>query len=389
MHLKDDIIQKYLDDELSSQEKDSLEKHLHTCESCEQFVIEVRKRNKFIYENLEILNPTIQQIPHANKQRFQNSLNNKFLRRNPFRAHIPRPAWSAVLIIAVLILSLSFPSIRAAASQLLQIFRVEQMTAFPMDTLSLATFDTNPTLLETISQVFSESVIITTGDSNSRETISTYQQADQITTYDIRYPDWEFIPSNIMVDHGYAFEFIVDQQRIQETIDALGRQDLVLPNELDQALIQVEMPSIITAAYGSCWDPETGKSNSIWKWDEDCLVFYQSPSPEVKSPANVNPAFLAEIGMQVLGVNEAEAAAFSQASNWTTTLVLPIPRNDATHEEVLVDGTQGLLLHFIRDGHEDDPLGFALVWFKENIGYSIIGFQNEDLAFSLANALIE
>jgi hypothetical protein len=166
-----------------------------------------------------------------------------------------------------------------------------------------------------------------------------------------------------------------------------GRDDLTLPEELDQALIQVDIPTLVSATYGGCWDDDPENNSPGGKWDENCMAFLQAPSPVVTSPSNVNPSVLAAIGIQILGVSSEEAEAFSQAADWTTTLVLPIPRGNVDYEEVTVDGVQGHLLRSNEGGNPDYPEGYTLLWFKDGIVYAINGNSNVDLAYELVAQL--
>jgi hypothetical protein len=79
-----------------------------------------------------------------------------------------------------------------------------------------------------------------------------------------------------------------------------------------------------------------------------------------------------------------QARAFSQSVDWTTTLVVPIPRGAATYTSVTVDGTKGYL---IQRPHDDAP-EFAIVWVKNGIIYAVGGLSSDtNSALELANSL--
>jgi hypothetical protein len=79
-----------------------------------------------------------------------------------------------------------------------------------------------------------------------------------------------------------------------------------------------------------------------------------------------------------------EAAAFTSTVDWTSTLVVPIPRNAAINEQVVVDGVTGTL---IQRSSEEGPQ-FALLWVKDGIIYAISGLgTNSQQAVEMANSL--
>ena len=71
--------------------------------------------------------------------------------------------------------------------------------------------------------------------------------------------------------------------------------------------------------------------------------------------------------------------------DWTSTLVVPIPRNAAIHRQVEVDGVTGTL---IQRSPESEAPQFALMWVKDGIIYAISGLgSNVQQAIEMANSL--
>ena len=93
---------------------------------------------------------------------------------------------------------------------------------------------------------------------------------------------------------------------------------------------------------------------------------------------------LAQIGLEFTGMTSEQAAAFVETVDWTSTLVVPIPRNAATYEQVAVDGTTGTLIQ----RPADDMPQFVLLWVKDGIIYSIGGLgTNSQQAIDMANSM--
>jgi hypothetical protein len=116
----------------------------------------------------------------------------------------------------------------------------------------------------------------------------------------------------------------------------------------------------------------------------NCILLAEIPSPSVNAPSDLDVEQLAEIGLQFTGMTPAQAHDFSQTVDWTSTLVIPIPRNGSTYKQVAVDGVTGYLIQ----RPADDAPQYALVWLKNGIIYAI-GGEGSDTAGALAmgNAL--
>ncbi len=87
-------------------------------------------------------------------------------------------------------------------------------------------------------------------------------------------------------------------------------------------------------------------------------------------PPGLDIVRIGEAFLQVLGMSSEEAAQFSRNLDWTTTLIIPIPRYGASYEEVSVDGVTGTL---IRQSLEDHAPQYLLIWIKDGIVYALTG----------------
>ena len=186
-----------------------------------------------------------------------------------------------------------------------------------------------------------------------------------------------------------AFSFSIDRAKAQALLVEAGRSDLVLPAEIDGAVVKVSIPASVSAAYGTC--PPIGQEDQTpathgtpGRNYPDCIMLTELPSPTVSAPAGVDVAQLAQIGLEFSGMSTEQAAAFSRTVDWTSTLVIPIPKNAATYEQVSVDGVTGTLIQ----RPADDAPQFVLLWVKDGIVYSIGGLgANSQKALDLANSL--
>jgi hypothetical protein len=109
------------------------------------------------------------------------------------------------------------------------------------------------------------------------------------------------------------------------------------------------------------------------------------PAPELDAPAGLDVQALGTAYLQILGLSQEEAQSFAANVDWTTTLVLPIPRSEAGYQEVSVDGVTGTLI-----AQEASSWGsgeYALIWVKDGMLYAFTGSGEGADAIQFANNL--
>jgi hypothetical protein len=214
------------------------------------------------------------------------------------------------------------------------------------------------------------------------------EEASQLAGFNVRIPAG-MTPSQINVTSAAAFSMTLDRTKAQALLNEAGRSDLVLPASVDGAEISVDIPASVSVAFGTCPKPGSGVSGNTEQSNTerrypDCVILAQIPSPSVNAPANLDIEGLARIGLEFTGMSAEEAAQLTSTVNWTSTLLVPIPRNAATHEQVSVDGVTGTL---IQRPYIENPQ-YALLWVKDGIIYAISGLGTDSgQAIEMANSL--
>jgi hypothetical protein len=291
---------------------------------------------------------------------------------------------AAVLMLALV---LAFPGTRALADQLLSLFRVQQVTVIPVDFTGMKQLTGNDALGNQLSELISSSIDMTRKPGEPASAADA-AQAGQLAGFTVRLPQTP-APSQIYVTGAAAFTVTIDRTRAQALIDEAGRSDLLLPETINGAKVSVTIPASVSIGYGTCPKPQAEgtqpeKPRSPGRSYPDCVMLAEIPSPTVAAPADVDVAQLAQIGLEFTGMSQAEAAALTSSIDWTSTLVVPIPKNAATYQQVSVDGVTGTLIQ----RPADDFPQFALLWVKNGIVYSISGLgTNSQQAIDLANSL--
>jgi len=390
-HLNEGQLRASLDNELDS---DGLA-HLTNCPDCQTRQKALQTQSNLIADKLAFLaSPTQDSHLPASVawRRFrQQKLTRKEIPmyKKLFASPLIRYGLPALLVLTLIV---AVPDIRALASELLNLFRVQRVTVVPVDFTGMEQLD--GAVGNNISQLISDSVTMKKEPTNPVNAATT-DEASQLAGFNVRAPQ-DITPSRISVMSGASFAFTIDRDKAQALLNEAGRSDLVLPEEVDGADVSVNIPSSVSIAFGTCPEPsndseaaremkrETETSGSPGRVYKDCIILAQIPSPEVSAPASLDINKLAQIGLEFTGMTAEEAAAFTSTVDWTSTLVVPIPKNAASYQQVTVDGVTGTLI----ERPSDDAPQFALFWVKDGIIYMIGGLgSNSQKALEIANSL--
>lgn len=395
-HLNDGQLRAALDGELDSDEM----KHLESCQQCQSRQKLLEAQISQTVERLRFLSSPTQDRDVSTSSAWKKFNHEKLAQKETsmfqklFASPLIKYGASAALVIALV---LSFPSTRALAGELLNLFRVQRVTVVPVDFTGLEQLDdeTGPD----ISELFADSVTMK-DEPGDAVTVATVEEASQMAGFNVRAPQ-NLAPSRISVMDGAAFSLTIDRDKAQALLDEAGRSDLVLPKEVDGADVSVTIPSSVSMAFGTCPEPssdseakreaerETETRATREELYADCIILAQIPSPEVSAPASLDLAKLAQIGFEFTGMSPEEAAEFTSTVDWTSTLVVPIPQNATSNKQVNVDGVTGALIERTVDDGDDAPQ-FALFWVKDGIIYTIGGLgdaADAQTALEIANSL--
>lgn len=389
MHVNDDALRAFLDDELEPTRMVEVETHLKDCESCSERLGEVRARSMRVAASLNAASGSTRV---SSREAFER-LRPRLVETPPKRASLwrrrARMAWAPAAIVVALAAALTVPSVRAWAGEFLGLFRVQHVTVLPVDVTRLSALSEDEPLTTQLSQLLSSSVT-KTREAGKPEAASDAEQAGQMAGFDVRLPaDREDAPV-LLVQSGEAFDIRIDRERTQSLLEAAGFGNLLLPQSIDGATISIDIPTGVTAGYGDCPALEEALSQgpeamgSPGRRYIDCIMLAEMPSPTVSTPPDLDVEQLAELGLQFTGMTAEQAHQYSQTVDWTSTLVIPIPRNGASYEKVAVDGVTGYLIQ----RPTDDAPQYALVWVKNGIIYAIGGLGNHaQAALDMADSM--
>jgi hypothetical protein len=347
-------------------ESQSLAPHIEMCAQCRQALQQLRNSADSVKSILGAMDVGVPDSSSAYRH---------FVSQHPDTERVRvfrRPVWVGAAAVAALAALFSFAPARSWGQRILTMLRVEKVAVIPVDLDVVGTAAHGREKL--ISQMISDRVVVTMKPGKPA-IVTDAEAASAAAGYPVRTLDALGNPTQIRVRDEAAFHLEVDRDRILALLEGAGRSDISIPAAVDGSEIAVHIPKAVHMEYGQC----SGSGR------EECIHFVQVPSPIISVPPNLDIATLAEAALQVAGLSAADAHAFSQSVDWSSTLVIPVPQNGSTFRNLAVDGVSGTLI-------ENAPHGrfageYALVWVKNRRVYSLTGIGNSSRALAVAESL--
>src|SRR5580704_3368943 len=392
-HIDTGTLRAYLAGQLDPAKHAAIE-HLRSCAVCEGELSSLRDHAAQVRDGLDRL----AELPGAENSAmawaaFQDK-REVWMETNQNRWSLGRRlslAGAALGAIAV-VLVLTVAPVRAWAESLLGIFRVERFTVLEIDPSSLKgnALENNQLLNQTISRVLSDEVTVTQKPQKPQP-VTDAAAASKATGFAVQLLPGER-PSSVLVESGAAMQMKLNRDRIQSILDEAGRSDLQIPASVDGATVGVRVPAGVMAFYGNCGDAASGLvfyssgggGKATKGADATCISLLELPSPVVSAPQEIDPAQIAQVALQFLGMSANDAANFTQTVDWTSTLVLPVVRGESKYEQVHVNGNEGALL---RAANQNQSGHFSLMWVDNGIVFALNGTGDDTTAINLASQL--
>jgi hypothetical protein len=376
MHVNDGILRAYHDDQLDPQAQAQTRLHLESCPECRVRLEAVQQRLARVETRLEALAAPAAADPRRARLRLETEyFTSASKETTPMwqKLFAPRfrPAWTALVALALVAGALAIPSVRAAAVEFLGLFRVQQIEVIEINPEALP--DDLELRVSGLEQAMTDQVSYESR--GERQEVADAAQASQLAGFAVRLPGETAGQTPALVfQPGADISFEIDLQLANTLLDELGRSDLRLPAAVDGAVINVIVPDSVVATYGACTqDPES----------RDCTALVQMPSPTLIAPPGVDARQMGEIYLQLLGLTADEAAEFSARVDWSTTLVVPVPRG-ADYQKIEVDQAPGIMFQEKAGGRVRLT---SLVWQKDGMLYALSTNKGYNQALRIANSL--
>jgi hypothetical protein len=382
--ITDGRLRAQFDGELTEAKQLEVKRHCAACADCRERAEAIARSVERVRGTLSSLSPVEGEVPVDARTAFLQFQARRaaFERQRPslvasLFAKRLAPAWVSLAVACLIAVALAFAPARSWAQRILGLLRVQKITVVPIDFGVLDDSSGRARLAKTISQVISDDVVFT-AKPGEPERVESPEEAGRMVGFKVRLPHKAGLAPELKVLGEQAFNLTIDRDRLQTTLDEAGRSDLQLPFGLDGATISARIPKLAFVQYGHCSRPEAGVQR-------DCIRFVQAPSPTVSVPPELNMAELGEVALQLGGMTPEAAQQFSRSVDWTTTLVLGIPRGTSARA-VEVDGVQGTLIEEPSWG-DRRPSTHKLVWVRNGIIYALFVWGDSVDVLTLAESL--
>lgn len=396
--LNEGILRARLDSELSDGELQEVNRHLAGCVDCRALFEKLRTESADARNLLEALaspNDECGMNSAAAYAQFRNQFVTEGTETLGKRLFAPRwrPVWGLVVAAVMIAIFAGVGPVRLWAQKVLAMLRVQKIAVVTIDpsTLMKSNNEVDSQPYKLINQFLTDNVVVTM-KAGKTGNFSSVNKAAQMAGYPIRVIGDLGTPQNVLVSGETAFQMTVNRDRLETLLNEIGRSDIQIPESVDGALIAVHIPKISVSRYGDCPAPrESGTDNPqsqaktprAQQMYPNCVLLVQAPSPTISVPPDLNMSEIAEAALELVGMNSSEAHSFCQTIDWSSTLVVPVPRNLNSYESVTVDGVEGTLIT------ETSPQvnRYSLLWVKNGMIHSLVGEGSSSDALNLAASL--
>ena len=284
------------------------------------------------------------------------------------RREWPRRALVAAAAVVVVAGLITVPAVRASVAQFVSLFRVVNVVPVPVDSHRLDRLEAEH--LE-IGALIGEHVEVVQ-DPGPPVFVASLADAATAARMTLAMPQW--LPNNSAVmettvvgDRGVRVT--ADSRRLQQVMDALGIDDLTVPEGLDGRVVDLRVPPVVMIRFD-----HGGRRSRL----------YQARSPQLTLPDHVDVQALGEIGLRILGLAPAEAAQFAKAIDWRTTLVVPVPPNASSFRQINIGGRLGVIIQ--HQPRNQSPTN-TIVWSTPERVFVLVSILETEQALAMATSV--
>jgi len=231
--------------------------------------------------------------------------------------------------LALVSLAFAFPGVRASAQAFLDLFRISSVVGVAVDTGPLRNVIQNGLNLESM---LGGSIEELTPQSEPVE-VASVADASATAGFDAIEPAWRPVGlelSRVRVGGPEAVRLTLNLEYLELLMDAIGIDDLSVPQGYDGQQVTVRIPSVVSLEYGA---PGSNRAALV-----------QAPSPEITLPEGFDLPAIAEIALRIAGVGREEAFDLAWTVDWRSTFIVPVPAGAAGYERIDIGGHEGVAI---------------------------------------------
>ena len=376
------------DAELSGEEISQVEQHLASCESCIEVKREIDEDGQDIYSLLATLRLVEAEIPktatslaifsarlNAGGQKTQ--VAEKYTRK-AVRKPLPRWRVAAALLAAAALILVAFSG--AGLSRFLDLFQVQKFQPVTVDPQSLR--------YELSNTLYNFGTLQMQSDQVKNTNNLTRDQLQKLISFPLKDP--QTLPpgtgavKKYALIQGGAATFTFSAETTRAYLDQHGLSKLTIPASLDGKVFQLQIaPGAIISYFKQCTqsssqaqasEANAGKETTKQKMEcsgGDSFSIMELPSPVLQGVGQVSLQDLRSFLLSIPSLSQSSHDLLQAMDPEKGIIPVPIPQNQASAQNVTVNGAQGLFLT------ASEVNAGGLLWQKDGLVYLIIAATND------------
>jgi hypothetical protein len=281
-------------------------------------------------------------------------------------------AVSAAAVIVAVALLFTLSPVQTLASSFLSIFRVQKLAVVTVDPSTMPKF-ADPGQLGTFTS---------TGDKSPKQISLT--DAKKLSSIRVATPT--NLPSGLLADPkvtvtgAQSVTFVPDLKKVRAYLSSIGANDVKLPDNLDGAAINLQVPQAVRLLYTEKGAVENGADGSAQPVAGSRFMFLGiTSSPTMSVPDGVNVEQIRTEMLKIPGLPADMVNQVKSIDDWRNTLIVPAIKGSS--REVTVQGVKGVLYS------DANNRGTGLMWLKDGQIYALSGSLSESEIMSVANSI--
>lgn len=348
-----DVLQAYIDGELEIGIRKSIETHIEDCDKCKNLLEVLRENDDFVFGKIkgyrqhfeECSVPSSPQpvVKHQNNNIYNKGVFNPMLKYKKLVA----AACAALLVIACI----TVEPVRAGISNMLSIFRVENMKGITL------TLEDMQQIQEQLARGKGEINLDKMGSikmQGGKSRASSQEDLKNLPDFAPAFPSTlsGTVPDINVVEPG-SMNFALNAKNVNQIMKSYGATKL-LPDNIDGKTFKVDFASQVTMKYSV---------------NDKQIVILQTKSPEITVPegVNVDEVYNAVVDMPILPQNL--QSQLKSIKDWKNTLYIPVIESEMT--EVDINGAKGYMTKDYGDSENDYEN--AVIWYDKGVVYAVSG----------------
>ena len=374
------LLRAYLDNELPPAQRQSIETHLRECVLCSALLTELRADADLAGRALALPAeaqpaPEMQALAQLRVVTTAGRRSNATMRRHTLIQSIrsflfgnsTRISVTATAAVAILILALVLTPLGSAADGLLGVFRVQKFATVSVDPATLP----NSKTLEKLRKPDAFGKVETNPKPEIKK-VDSYAQAQTQAGFTPVQPAGNSLPAGfktapelLYVSTAGTAIYKPDYDNLRAALDALGGTNVILPAALRGSTITYQFSPAVAAIYSNQVITDT-KLNP----GQHVIGVFQTPSPVVTTPDGVDLNKLRDEIVKIPNLPADLVTQLSQIQDLNTTVVIPVPKGQATSTSVKLHPNDANEAIVITSVNNDATL---VIWETNNTIYVVGG----------------